>query len=268
MSEFDSNDVWRQIGEAVAARRGGVVVTITRARGSIPGEVGAKALVGRSGIQVGNLGGGKVEAAAVREALRLLAERESEPVFEVTWNLQRDLGMTCGGEVSFLFEKLSAGPLWHLVVCGAGHVAQALVPLLATLSCRVDVVDPRPEWLSRFRPHLAVSLHQEDDELTAAREVIGRESFVICVTQGHSTDLPIVQWVLHEFPEIPFIGVIGSAVKRAKLIAELRKAGVKEELLEKVHCPLGLAVGGNDPAEIAISIAAQLLEIREASEVE
>ncbi|MDQ8189731.1 XdhC family protein [Roseibacillus persicicus] len=261
MSEVDSSEVWLQAGEAAANGRAGVVVTLMGARGSIPGTVGAKALVGESGIQVGNLGGGKVEAAVIREAHRLQAE-DGPMVQAVTWNLQRDLGMTCGGEVSFLFERLGGADSWHIVVCGAGHVAQALVPLLASLPCRIDVVDPRPEWLSRVRPHLAVSTHGGEDYLSAARQVIRPHSFVICVTQGHGTDLPIVRWVLESVPEVPFLGVIGSEVKRAKLMSELRAAQLGEDLLEKVTCPLGLPIGGNHPSEIAISIAAQLLEKR------
>jgi xanthine dehydrogenase accessory factor len=69
--------------------------------------------------------------------------------------------------------------------------------------------------------------------------------------------------VLRRFPEIPFIGVIGSGSKRAVLLRELREDGLSDHLLEKVICPVGLPIGGNDPAEIAISIAAQLLQQRE-----
>lgn len=261
MSSYDGSEVWQQAGEAAAFSRAGVVVTLIAARGSIPGVVGAKALVGSSGVQVGNLGGGKVEAAAVREALRLSGDRDAR-LHTVTWNLQHDLGMTCGGEVTFLFEVLAPAPHWHIVVCGAGHVAQALVPLLASLSARIDVVDPRVEWLSRFRPHLAVTTHGGDDYLSAVRELLQNESYLVCVTQGHSTDLPVVQWALQNRPGIPFLGVIGSGVKAAKLRNELRSQGLADELVDHVTCPLGLPLGGNHPSEIALSIAAQLLERR------
>jgi xanthine dehydrogenase accessory factor len=72
----------------------------------------------------------------------------------------------------------------------------------------------------------------------------------------------VLREVLGRFPEIPFFGVIGSASKRAALLRDLRAAGIAEDLLEKITCPLGLPIGGNDPHEIAISIAAQLLERR------
>ena len=68
--------------------------------------------------------------------------------------------------------------------------------------------------------------------------------------------------VLLDFQEIAYVGVIGRASKIAVLMRELKEDGIGEELLAKVVCPVGLPVGGNDPAEIAISIAGQLLERR------
>jgi xanthine dehydrogenase accessory factor len=262
MSELESDDIWRVIGDVVGSGGEGVVVTIVAAKGSIPGTVGAKALVGESGIQVGNLGGGKVEAAVIRKVSEVLLGRGVSAWME-TWNLQRDLGMTCGGEVTFLFERVGTPSDWHVVVFGAGHVAQALVPLLASLPCRIDVVDPRPQWLSRIRPNVSVKTHDGGGSyLGAADQLVTEESQVLCITQGHQTDFPIVQWVLNAFPDIAFLGVIGSEVKRAKLLGELRDSGISDGLLERLTCPIGLPIGGNLPAEIAVSIAAQLLEKR------
>ena len=183
-----------------------------------------------------------------------------------TWNLQHDIGMTCGGEITVLFERVGCRPAWHVVIFGAGHVAQALLPVLASLPCRIDVVDPRPEWLSRIRPHLSVNVHDGGGTYQGgAAELVSEASQVVCVTQGHQTDLPVVKWILNEVPNVAFLGVIGSKSKRAKLMGELRESGIDEELLEKITCPVGFPIGGNHPAEIAISIAAQLLEKRAVS---
>jgi xanthine dehydrogenase accessory factor len=85
---------------------------------------------------------------------------------------------------------------------------------------------------------------------------------VLSITKGHASDVPVLREVLARFAGIPFVGVIGSASKRAALFRDLRAEGAGEDLLDKITCPLGLPVGGNDPHEIAISIAAQLLEKR------
>ena len=252
-------DTWEQIA---ALRRGGedaVVITIAAVRGSVPGQVGAKAIVTGAGRYSGNLGGGKVEAKALQLAADILAG--GLPCIAVSWNLQRDVGMTCGGEMTFLFEKVSAARPWHIAVFGAGHVSQALIPLLATLACRLDVFDTRPDWLARLPDHENVGLHRVGTLADGVAQ-LGSQSFVLCVSQGHSHDRPVISEVLRCFPEIPFLGVIGSASKRAALLRDLREDGLGEEVLAGILCPVGLPIGGNDPAEIAISIAAQLLERR------
>lgn len=249
-------DAWEQI---TALRREGVdavVVTIIAAKGSVPGQVGGKAVVTGGGLVSGNLGGGKVEAKAIEFASAVLAGGEN--CVTATWNLQRDIGMTCGGEMSFLFEKVNSIPPWHIAVFGAGHVAQALIPVLATLACRIDVIDTRADWLEKIPKHVHVTTRLVPTFETGV-DFLTSESFVLSITKGHSCDFPVLREVLRRLPQVPFVGAIGSASKRAVLLRELRAEGVAEILLEKIICPLGLPIGGNDPAEIAISIAAQIL---------
>lgn len=237
-----------------------VVITIAATRGSVPGKAGAKAVVTRKGEIFGNLGGGKVEAKAAAYATELLGTGLS-PKF-VIWNLQRDVDMTCGGEMSFLFELLPAVAPWQIVIFGAGHVCQALVPVLATLDCVIDVIDPRVEWLARF-PSLENVRLRHVASVEEGVEWVRSGSFVVSITQGHSSDVPVLRETLLRQPDVAFLGVIGSASKRAVLMKELRATGVPEPLLGRIVCPLGLPIGGNDPAEIAISIAAQLLAQRD-----
>ena len=258
-------DIWGKI--AVLCREGvdAVVVTITGVRGSVPGLLGGKALVTEAGMVAGNLGGGKVEAKALAHATEFLHGPVS--CSSCTWNLQRDVGMTCGGEMAFLFEKITATPPWHIAVFGAGHVSQALVPVLAILACRIDVFDTRADWLARFPLLENVMLHQVAKFEDGVNH-LHPGSFVLSITQGHSCDRPVLREVLSRFPDLPFLGVIGSASKRAVLMRELKEDGFSEKLLERITCPLGLPIGGNDPAEIAISIAAQLLSRFRSSAIE
>jgi len=251
---------WQDIARFMETGTDVIVVTVAAARGSVPGEAGAKMLVTRDGLQGGTVGGGRIEARAIAEAEKLLDSSE-ESTRLVCWNLQRDIGMTCGGEMTLLFERVAAKPPWHLIIFGAGHVVQALVPVLLPLSCRIDVIDTRADWLVRLSAAKNLTTHHVASFEDGVGLVNG-QSFVLSITKGHASDVPVLRDVLTRYPTIPFLGVIGSASKRAALLRDLREAGVGDDLLEKITCPLGLSIGGNDPHEIAISIVAQLLEKR------
>lgn len=251
---------WEEIARLTETGTDLVVVTVAATRGSVPGEAGAKMIVTRDGLLSGTVGGGRIEARALTEAAELL-DSPGEITRLACWNLQKDIGMTCGGEMTMLFERITAKPPWHIVIFGAGHVVQALVPVLLPLACRIDVIDTRTDWLLRLPQAKNIATHPVPAFEQGVDLVTGR-SFVLSITKGHASDVPVLREMLSRHPEIPFLGVIGSASKRAALLRDLREAGIADDLLEKITCPLGLPIGGNDPHEIAISIAAQLLERR------
>src|ERR1017187_8995219 len=115
---------------------------------------------------------------------------EAKPRF-VAWTLKGDVGMTCGGTVKLYFEPHPAGgAAWMIAIFGAGHIAQALVPVLAPLPCRLAVFDTRADWLARLpRAH---NLRVEQlAELAPAVDTLPVDAFVLCMTQGHKTDRPI-----------------------------------------------------------------------------
>jgi len=252
--------VWETVAREHQRGIACVVVTILQVRGSVPGMLGGKVVVTAEGLVAGTVGGGRVEAKVIEEGQRLLGEDEAV-CEEVVWNLQRDVGMTCGGEMRFLFEVVRPLAAWHVVIFGAGHVAKAVVGVLSGLACRVDVIDVRADWLDGLPKAGNVKVHC----VSAYEDGVGlvnEKSFVLCLTKGHSTDRPVLREVLRRYPGGAFLGVIGSLAKRAVLCRELREDEIEEAQLEKVVCPVGLPIGTNDPAEIAISIVAQLLERR------
>ncbi|MDP7622224.1 MAG: XdhC family protein, partial [SAR324 cluster bacterium] len=127
-----------------------VCVTLVDIKGSTPRAQGGRMLVTASGLHYGTVGGGLVEAKALEYARVLLGETNpAEQTKFVEWNLNRDLGMSCGGSVKLFFERFHANP-WEIIVFGAGHVAQALIPLLLTLECKLTCLDTRNEWLSNL----------------------------------------------------------------------------------------------------------------------
>ncbi len=238
-----------------------VLVIVTSVRGSTPQDAGAKMIVTADGRADGTVGGGKIEAAAIRHAQALLdAPGTAPPTENLEWNLQRDIGMTCGGTMTLYFEAWR-GAAWTLAIFGAGHVAAALIPVIAPLDCRIHCQDPRAEWIERLptAPNVTATI---TPDLAASVDDLPDATYALLMTQGHATDFPILKRILTT-RKFPFVGVIGSRSKRATLERELREAGVPPARSTDFQCPLGLAVGTNHPHEIAISIAAGLLAARD-----
>lgn len=247
---------------AHAEGRSMVVVTMTDNRGSAPQDVGARMIVGTEGLVFGTVGGGKIEKRCLDEAQKLLSIKERVPAQSLTWNLQKDIGMSCGGEVTMFFEVHRPQERWHVAIFGAGHVSQELTRLLFKLDCQLTVIDPRVEWLDKLPPATDRFKKICTDDMKSVLDSLHKDSFVAMMTMGHSFDAPILERALKEF-SFPFLGVIGSKQKRNRLESELKEKGVSPEKIKSFHCPLGEEFGSNAPAEIALSMIAQLLKERD-----
>ena len=236
-----------------------VLVTLVSSRGSAPQDPGAKIVVTKDGLKAGTIGGGKVEAAAIKRAQEILqGSAEKEPEL-LNWNLQKDIGMSCGGEVSVLFEHHHFSN-WPIVIFGAGHVSQALTRLLSKLNCSVTCIDHRSEWVEKLEGVKTIV----SPEPKKAVSQFPKDAYFLSMTMGHAHDVPILHEIFLTHPDCPYVGVIGSEVKGIKIKRELKELGASEEFLKKLRVPVGLPIGSNDPWEIAISIAAELIQVRDA----
>ena len=238
-----------------------VVVTMTKVLGSAPQNIGAKMIIGDSGILFGTVGGGKIENHCIEEAIRILNLAVYTSPSSHTWNLQKDIGMTCGGEVSFLFESYNQGSRWNIAIFGAGHISQELTKTLLNLNCYLKVIDNRKEWLDKLPAHPRLTIiHSEQmkDEVQSLAD----NTFVALMTMGHAKDVPILYEALST-RQFPYLGVIGSKSKRNVMEKELKDMGLDDLQVKSFICPLGEDIGSNSPAEISISITAQLLKYRD-----
>ncbi len=240
------------------------VATVVDARGSIPQIVGARAVFTAEGLAHGTVGGGTLEAICQTRAGELLQQSDAVSNLFQRYNLQRDLGMTCGGEVALYFEVHRSELHWNIVLFGAGHVAQTLCRFLVELDCRVVCVDTRAEWLERL---------PRSDKLEACRvadycdgiERIVPGADVILMTTGHRTDLPILKEIEKRKLRMAHLGVIGSDAKSAIMRRELARDGLPGAFIDSIVCPLGEKLGNNTPAEIAVGIVSRLLRLRHAA---
>jgi xanthine dehydrogenase accessory factor len=238
-----------------------VLVTVLRADGSTPREAGAKMVVS-AGEAHGTIGGGHLELEATRTAREMLAAPPSgEPVTPISrdFGLGPSLGQCCGGAVTLLFEAILPAD-WRIALFGAGHVGRALARLLGDLPCRVDWFDPRPDGFPDTVPGNVRAVVTDDPAGEVPELPSGCD--VVVFTHSHDLDQAVVAAALRR-RDLGYLGLIGSRTKRARFEARLRERGFAAEDLARIVCPIGLpGVGGKGPAEIAIAVAAQLLQLR------
>jgi len=250
-----------QLNELIEKKVPLVSVTLVEASGSTPQDRGSKMLVNREGHYWGTVGGGKVEKQAIQVALEMLSGQiPGQKTHFLEWSLQKDVGMTCGGSVKLFFEAFNHADL-EIVIFGAGHVANHLIPILIKMDCNVTCIDMREEWLAKL-PEASNLTKIQADVLEDQVHLIPEGAYVFLMTQGHATDRPVLQKILLSM-KFPFLGVIGSKAKAKVIRKELSAANLDEELIQQFHCPIGLKLGSNHPQEIAISIVAQLLQVRD-----
>lgn len=235
--------------------------TIVEKRGSIPQIVGAKAIFSKSGLLQGTVGGGKIELRCQEVAAELLCRTTNSRNRFEKWNLRKDIGMTCAGELSVYFEIYRPKHDWRIVIFGAGHVSQKLCRLLIEMDCHVICIDTRPDWLDKLPLNDRLEkVHVETYSDGIAK--IADHSAVIIMTKGHAFDLPILLDIEKIDLEISYLGVIGSDSKAKILNRDLIENGSTQKYIDRIICPIGEKIGNNTPAEISIGIISQLLKMR------
>jgi xanthine dehydrogenase accessory factor len=158
----------------------------------------------------------------------------------------------------FYVEQInSSGKVY---VFGCGHVAQELVPVLEHVGFRCVALDDRPEFANEKVMRGAEKVMLVDFENIGASVTIGTEDYICIMTRGHAYDT-VVQAQALRTPAC-YIGVIGSKAKTAGVQRQLREQGFTDEDFKRITTPIGLDIKAETPAEIAISIAAQMIEVR------
>ncbi len=248
--------MWDWLDRLRGLRERGVpaaLVTVVRCAGSTPSAAGARMIVLGDGTLAGTIGGGHLEQLATADALACLAARESKVM---RYPLGAAAGQCCGGVVELFVEAFNVEPKLYLF--GAGHVGQAVCRVLAGTPFVVHAVDERPEWASA----LPEGVHRHVvpwEDFVADAAWSARDTYVAIMTHRHDADEAIVADVLPR--ETRYLGLIGSKTKWARFRERLEVRGVTPAALERVRCPIGLDTGGKSPAEVAVSVAAQLLAV-------
>lgn len=146
----------------------------------------------------------------------------------------------------------------ELVICGGGHVSYDLVKMASCMDFRIKVIDDREEFANRERFALADEVIC--DSFENLKKYLEKDAYYIVVTRGHKDDFDCVNTILES--SYQYLGMIGSKTKVKTMFDNLRATGVSEELIETIHAPIGLKIGAKTPAEIAVSILAEIIQVK------
>jgi xanthine dehydrogenase accessory factor len=252
-------DIYEEIVGLRRQGRRGALATIVNVRGSIPSFETAKMLVRDDGSIAGTIGGGCVEAEVWQAAREVMeTEKPRTLTFHLNQNPRYDTGLLCGGTLEVLVEPVLPPAL--LYIFGAGHVGLSLYRVAQNAGFEVTVIDDRESYASRERFPNAREVIAEDYDKAMARIEPNESSYVVIVTRGHRDDMRVLRWAVPT--NARYIGMIGSKRKIIAIFHALVEEGVPERLFERVHAPVGLAIGAVTPEEIAVAVTAELIAVR------
>lgn len=251
-------DIIERLHVAVLENRRVWLVTVIASRGSTPGKPGMKMLVYPDGSFAGTIGGGQVE----RDVLADISDKRYDALAQLTFEMKGDFGsspgMSCGGSQDVLIESFGAAS--QLFIIGAGHCAMELSELASRCAFSVTVVDDRPEWAScEKHPRAAVRICDSYDDLEGTIN-FSDQAYIVIMTHQHAHDEEALRACLHR--PWRYLGMIGSKRKAGLLLDKLASEGIDRGLLGRIRSPIGLDIGSETTAEIAVSIVAQLIEVR------
>lgn len=252
-------DIYEEIVKLQRDGRKGAVATIVNVRGSIPSFKSAKMLVRDDGTITGTIGGGCVEAEVWQAAREVMtSERPRTLTFDLNEDPKYDTGLVCGGTLEIFIEPVLPMPV--LYIFGAGHVGRELSKAATRAGFDIVIADDRDAYANAERFPEASQVIADDFEKATARITPNEASYIVIVTRGHRDDMRVLRWAVQT--KAKYIGMVGSKRKAITVFRELVKEGLKPELFERVHSPVGLDIGAITPEEIAISITAELIGIR------
>jgi xanthine dehydrogenase accessory factor len=236
------------------------LVTVIKTSGSVPREVGAKMIVQFDGQIHGTIGGSSVEAQVIKEAQETIKSRQPKTVTHILSDeAQHDTGMVCGGTMDFFIEPIQIPE--RVYIFGGGHVGFQVASLAKKVGFDYIVVDDRAEFASAERFPDASRFIVDDPGTVAEDLEVTDNDYIVIVTRAHKDDYNVLRGVIQK--PARYIGMIGSSTKRNQIYHKLRTTDrISEGLLNKIHSPIGIDIGSETPEEIAISIMAELIQVR------
>lgn len=208
----------------------------------------------------GTVGGGMWEQSAIHDALECLKTGKNAVK---TYNFENELskaGFQCSGEMTVFIEVCRNDAL-RLVVVGGGHVGNAVIRAARTVGFHVTLVDTRGEGAIGDSIRCADQFLSVKSFGDVANAPIPAGAYYVVSTYGHMVDGAALGGVLKR-GDAAYVGMLGSRQKVRAIFSKLKEQGIPQDALDTVHSPIGLDLGGETPAEIAISVVAEILAVK------
>lgn len=249
------NSIYTKLAETQKLNQKVALCTVLETKGSTPRKAGSKMIVWENASIFGTIGGGKIEKTVIEDAVKQI--KIGEPIKNF-YNLGDDLGMHCGGKMEVFIEPIISAD--KLYIFGAGHIGKSLSKYCPDFGFHVTLVDDRPEIFEQYNFGNAEIIQK--DFVEAINEIpFNENSYSVIVTYGHTKDELVLEHIARKPHK--YIGLIGSKTKVAlakkRFIAENI---LTQEELDAVHMPIGIPFNAQTPDEIAISIIAQLIDVK------
>lgn len=238
------------------------VATVIHAQGSVPRMTGTKILVFPDRTFRYSIGGGIFESKVVEDALAVLADgRPVTKKYSFNEQGQFAIGAVCGGMAEVMIEMVQAAP--KLMVIGGGHVGKCVVRMALWLGYDVTLIDDREEFATWPDPKDAVRCIHTPADYSAMPEP-DASTFVCLVSKGYVSDEAALRRLIRK--PARYIGMIGSQKKIKKIYDNMKQDGFDEKLFERVHAPIGIDIHADSPEEIAVSVMAEIIRIKNTGE--
>lgn len=251
-------DIFEEIVEIKNKGQKAALATIISSRGSTPREQGSKMLIRKDGSIFGSVGGGKLEAMVIIEGLKVISTGKIARLhFDLSSADAGEAGMICGGDADILIEPVM--PPKTIYIFGAGHISIPLYQIGKLLDYSLVVIDDRAEFANEKRFPGADRVYAINFKQALRKLKINNSAYIVIVTRGHAYDELVLEWAVKT--NAAYIGMIGSKTKVKTIFSHLKGRGISQSRLDKVHAPIGLEIGAETPAEIAVSIMAEIISV-------
>ncbi len=248
-------NIYQQISEAQQSNTDCVFCVITDTKGSSPRKAGSKMLVFADRKILGTIGGGSIEFQAITDAIALM--KHGVPM-KKTYQLEEDLGMHCGGTVEVYFEPIKSAA--ELLIFGAGHIGRVVAKYAKDFGFHITLYDPRAGIYDEFdsAPYQCVC----EDYLAAIEKInFTANTYIVILTHKHEHDETIVGLCARK--PYAYLGMIGSRRKVNDVKKNLLANNIAtQDEIDRIDMPLGIKFNAETPEEIAISILAKLIDVK------